>query len=84
MKNVPLYLLTALLAVVVVGQYREATTDAHNSKIAYVYTVCNNSRQELDSEAEQACGDAQDATNTEFLCEANNMLPTTHCWLEVK
>lgn len=48
-----------------------------------VYDVCNESRLSA-SINETQCGDMQDETNTEFLCEANNTSPTNYCWVEVK
>lgn len=49
-----------------------------------VYNYCNASRQVIDGDREQHCGDMQDATNSEFLCDQRNFSPTTHCWVEVK
>lgn len=49
-----------------------------------VYTICNESRLVINGQLEQACGDAQTASSTEFLCSANNQDPDTHCWVELK
>lgn len=48
-----------------------------------VYSVCNESRISATINETQ-CGDMQDETNTEFLCEANNTSPINYCWVEVK
>jgi hypothetical protein len=49
-----------------------------------VYAICNESRLVADGRMEQACGDAQSASGTEFLCSYNNRDPNTHCWVELK
>lgn len=49
-----------------------------------VYAICNQSRLITDRDMERACGDAQSASRTEFLCTANNQDPSTHCWVELK
>lgn len=80
----PLIALTLAVALVVTGQYAEARKDERAAKRDYVYQLCNDARQELSGASEEACGQAQDSTNTEFLCEANNMSPSTYCWVEWK
>jgi hypothetical protein len=49
-----------------------------------VYAVCNNSRLVINGQLEQACGDAQTASSTEFVCDHNDQNPSTHCWVELK
>lgn len=44
------------------------------------YQVCLLAHNEINGASEQACADAQEATNTEFVCDYNGQ----HCWLEVK
>lgn len=44
------------------------------------YTICLEAHSELDGASEAACGSAQDATHTEFLCDKTG----AYCWLEVK
>lgn len=51
--------------------------------VQHVYNVCNASRISK-TISEHDCGDLQDKTNTEFLCNANNDLSTNYCWVEVK
>lgn len=60
------------------------TTVASQSQMQRVYEICNQSRMVASDELEQDCGAAQDATNTEFLCSANNSSPDTNCWVEAK
>lgn len=43
------------------------------------YKTCLLAQAENDSESEQACGDAQDKTSTEFNCNGSGK-----CWVEVK
>lgn len=44
------------------------------------YSVCLTAHTQVSGASEQACGRAQDATHTEFLCDKTN----AYCWLEVK
>lgn len=52
--------------------------------IRAVYAVCNDSRLVNNGGLETACGDAQQASTSEFLCDQNNNDPATHCWVELK
>ncbi len=65
------------------GHYNEAAI-LQFSKHNGVYSVCNAARQQHDAASELRCGELQDMTNTEFLCEANNNLPSTRCWVEIR
>lgn len=59
------------------------TQAQRDNELAQVYSICNESRMSpVINETE--CGNAQDLTNTEFLCEQANTLPTNHCWVEEK
>lgn len=49
-----------------------------------VFAVCSQSRLVDSGEWEAACGMAQDESDTEFICEANNNNPSTHCWVTTK
>jgi capsule polysaccharide export protein KpsE/RkpR len=49
-----------------------------------VYSVCNSSRLVTNGQLEQACGNAQSVSDTEFICDHNNQDPSTHCWVELK
>lgn len=47
-----------------------------------VYNVCEYTRTaDMDK---QACGVAQDSTDTQFLCAYNNNLANNYCWVEKK
>lgn len=48
-----------------------------------VYDECNLSRQNIKF-TEAQCGEAQDATGTEFLCQERNSLPNNVCWVEFR
>lgn len=58
--------------------------DQQGNTMRAVYAVCNESRLVTNGQLEQACGDAQDASSSEFLCDQNNQDPSTHCWVELK
>lgn len=71
------------LLLVAVSQLDQAKGDLRQATLSNVYTVCNDSR--ISSEInETQCGELQDMTDTEFLCDANNMSPANHCWVEDK
>ena len=44
------------------------------------YSLCLAAHAEVNGDSERACGDAQDQTHTEFLCDKAG----EYCWLEVK
>jgi hypothetical protein len=74
------YLLVIVLAVIVIGQYRDSQKLLGANKIKYVQTICDKAHNEVSGQSEQACGDAQDRTNTEYLCNQTG----TSCWVEEK
>lgn len=78
----PLLLLTLVLGIIVGLEYRSSVVELRLAKHEYVYHICSEARLEVSGESEQACGDAQDRTGTEFLCEKNNQDPSTVCWVE--
>lgn len=45
-----------------------------------VKAVCDYAHNQTNGETEEACGRAQDASNTEYLCDKNG----NNCWVEVK
>ncbi len=53
--------------------------DAQLNSMRETYKTCLVAYHETDGASEKACGDAQDATSTEFLCNREG-----YCWLEVK
>lgn len=77
-------LIALMLTSMAVGQLFTAHTEASTSKHDYVYAICNQARTQLSGASEQQCGEAQDRTSTEFMCEHNNSLTSTHCWVESK
>lgn len=80
MKNTIYIIITAVLAVVVVNQFLDANKDLAQSKAEYAYTICNQAHNEVSGSSEEACGRAQDQTNTEFLCDHTG----NNCWIESK
>lgn len=78
------YLYLAIAMMVITTVMFLEMYDQQGKTIRAVYAVCNNSRLVTNGQLEQACGDAQTASSTEFLCEHNNQDPTTHCWVELK
>lgn len=72
----------ALLIWVVIAQHHQAQTNAAAAqRVEYVQTTCDKAHREYSGASEAACGEAQDATNTEYLCTAE---PNASCWVEVK
>lgn len=63
-----------------------ATLTSQNNATAksLVYAICQQSRQEISGASEQACGDAQDQLDVEYLCKENNSLASNRCWTEAK
>lgn len=47
-----------------------------------VKAICDYSRSVISGEAEEACGIAQDRSQTEYICTSVN--PTADCWVEDK
>lgn len=86
---------TSILVQILIGALMGAivgtmfTVSAHSDKIrdtqaALVYSICNQSRQEINGTSEEICGELQNRLNIEFLCTQRNMLPTNKCWTEAK
>lgn len=71
------YILIAALALFI-GAYWEQQTDRTAMRDAL--TTCQVAHENIDGASEQACGDAQDRTGTEFVCNQTGEA----CWLEVK
>lgn len=44
------------------------------------YQICLKAHSEISGASENACGQAQDRTHTEFLCNQTGH----YCWLEIK
>lgn len=78
MYKLALITIAAVLSMVVVGQYTEAAAELSTAKKQYVQTICENAYQKIDGKTENDCGNAQDKTNTEFLCNYQT------CWVEEK
>ena len=78
--NKILYLVIAVLAVVVVYQYNGAQHELRIAKIEYVQHLCDRAHTEISGASEVECGNAQDRTNTEYLCDKTG----TTCWVEEK
>lgn len=55
------------------GIANAATLDA-------VKKICDKAHKQNDSKSEQACGNAQDVTGTEYLC--SNFASDAICWVE--
>jgi hypothetical protein len=68
-----------VLCVAGVDSYRQAQAQDYKAKLDWAKSVCDESRQDPTTASYQKCGEAQDATHTEYLC--NNV---GGCWLEVK
>jgi hypothetical protein len=52
----------------------------HAHILQQVKEVCDKAHAEISAASEQACGDAQDATGSEYLCDSFG--PTANCWVE--
>lgn len=76
------WLCLAIISIAVIGQYGAARQENRSAQFEYVYNVCNHARTELDGESRAQCGEAQDSTHSEFMCDRDDMLPSTHCWVE--
>ena len=73
-----LLVLTAIEFAYIAGMYNPMENKAQ----AAVMDICNYSRTVQSGEWEEACGMAQDSSNTEFLCSDTTITAT--CWVEVK
>lgn len=74
----------ALTLLIIVGLFAvEHHIRIENNDRAFVYAVCESAHNELNGSSEQACGDAQTKTDTEFLCTANTV-GAGQCWVEAK
>lgn len=76
------WVMLAGLSLLVVQTYRSARIDEHTAMIAAVQSTCDNARAEISGTSEQACGDIQDRTGTEYLCR--QVGHDYSCWVEVK
>lgn len=81
MKSLHLAVITLLLLafgfiMIQVGKQQQLADMRH------AYSICMTSHAQLNGKLEDACGQAQDATHTEFICA--NYTPDANCWLEVK
>ena len=47
-------------------------------QVQMVQTVCDIANHEISGESEEACGDVQSQTNTEYICNYSG----TSCWVE--
>lgn len=47
-----------------------------------IYDTCQRTRLSL-VELEMACADVQDKYHGEYICDANNVLPTNHCTVDM-
>lgn len=71
--------LLALLGVLVVLQHNAL---ARGQDVLYVQSICDKAHSEISGSSETACGNAQNETNTEYLCTtATN---DGYCWVEAK
>lgn len=71
-------MLVAMELAFIVGMYHPIQDNAH----AAVYDVCSYSRTVNSGDWEEACGMAQDSTETEFICES--IKSNARCWVENK
>ncbi len=65
-----------------IGFTNYATWEQESRVHTTVYEVCHYSHLVRNTQAEEACGRAQDASTTEFLCESRE--PDARCWVEDK
>lgn len=82
MNNLAWFMLGGLIALNGIVAYRHH--QQINTAKTLVYTTCQQARQEASRASEQACGDAQDRLNMEYLCDELNRSANNHCWVEVK
>lgn len=73
-----LLVLVAIEFAFIAGMYNPI----ENNAVATVYDICSYSRTVQSGEWEEACGMAQDSSNTEFLC--SSIKDNAHCWVESK
>lgn len=59
------------------------SADLRQATLHSVYVTCNDSRISWDV-SEMECDELQATTDSEFLCQARNMDPANHCWVEDK
>lgn len=82
MYKLGLFGLTAMLAVIVIGQYHQVTARVLHDRTDYVQNICDVAHDENSGRSEQVCGWAQDHANAEYLCDGRS--PSAHCWVELK
>lgn len=80
--NILLLPLVAVLALVVVGDFKEARAELATSKTAYVQRVCDKAHKELNGQSEQECADAQDQAGAEYIC--SSYAANARCWVVLK
>jgi hypothetical protein len=81
-SSIPL-IIGIFVASLAVGQYTTASGDLQGAEVAHVQQLCDDARI-YGTVSMQACGDAQDSINTEYICEDNNNKLTNVCWVETK
>lgn len=69
-----------ILAILSTSQLIYANDNTYRTQISYTKQVCDKSHNEISGSTEQLCGELQDKTNTEYLCNQTG----NYCWLEVK
>lgn len=60
----------------------QAGKQAQLAHMRETYSICMKAHGESSGASEEACGNAQDATHTEFIC--SSAASNANCWLEVK
>lgn len=65
---------------VIVCSVNNLKTQENN--MAFVKAICDYSHTQVNGALEQRCGDAQDKTNTEYLCATRSF--DNNCWVEQK
>lgn len=73
------YLIVVLASLLVVFLAFSAGMYYKTNQVERAYQVCSASHISYSGELEEACGDALDATSTEFVCNQTGK----YCWLEL-
>ena len=71
--------LIALLLVIFGLEMRQGGKAEQLADMRHTYAICMKAHGETNGKSEEDCGNAQDRTHTEFLCNQAG-----YCWLEVK
>lgn len=71
---------TVFFGAIVADDAIKAQTNGNTKavQVQMVQTVCDIAHNENSGYSEQACGDVQDQTNTEYICSHSG----TSCWVE--